>query len=511
MQFKEGESRREVEVRVYELAADAGGAVPHQLRMRLDWLGDRLVATESLSVSNPGTRTLFVAPEARARLAPAVTLGLPAGAHDVSGPLGVLPEGMEVAGDSLRCFGPLFPGENELSVVYEVPVREGTVALARSLPGPLDVTVLVPAGGPEVEAPGLTAGEATVEGGRGYKTFAGKIAGGRLALSLRVPPARHDPSAVSLAEVRVIGELDAAAFVGREEHVIHVEGQTPVVAEGETPLVTIPLPRGASDLRFGAPESGTRLVPVGDNALGVLGPLAPGETVLEVHYRIPSSGGAFTLERQFGAQLPLLSVYLADTGRLEVESDRLHRRRPVKTPDRTYLHFEAFEVSPDERPTLHVASLPPRRELPRAATVLLVGVGAGLAALALAAPFRRERAAAREAAPAEDPALRERDALVEALRDLEHDFETEKVEPTDYERMRAELRGRALDLLEASRRAAAPAAEAAAAAASTAAGAEPAAAEPGAGATGPGCGACGRVPAPGDRFCARCGAPLLAA
>jgi hypothetical protein len=502
VQFAAGERQREVEVRVHEVAADARGAVPRELRVRLDWLGDRLVASESLAVSNPGARTLFVAPPERGHAAPALTLGLPAGARNVSGPLGLLPEGVEVAGATLRWFGPLFPGDNELSIVYEVPVREGAVRLDRSVPAPLRVALLVPVGGPEAVAPGLAAGEPTMEGGRSYRSFSGELRDGRLALSLTVPPARSDPSAVSLAEVRVIGELDAAAFVGREEHVIAVAGDTPVVAAGDAPLVRIPLPRDASDLRFAAPESGTRLLPLEDGALGVLGPLAPGETVLEVRYRIPAGGEAFTLERRFGAHLPLLSVYLADTGRLAVDSDRLHRRRPIKTPDRTYLHFEAFEVAPDERPALRIASRPPRRELPRTATLAVVGAVAALAALALAAPLRREPGAAATAAALDvDPERPARDALYEALRDLEHDFETGKLEATDYERMRAELRGRALDLLEAERReeAAPGAAEAGVAAASPETGAAP------------GCSACGHAPAPGDRFCARCGARLLAA
>lgn len=500
VQFAEGERRREVEVRVHEVSADAGRAVARELRVRLDWLGDRLVANETVALSNPGARTLFVAPAARDGAAPALSLGLPAGARNLTGPLGLLPEGAEVADGTLRWFGPLFPGDNELSFAYEIPVREGRVDLARSVPAPLRVTLLAPAGGPEVDAPGLAAGEPTVEGGRGYRTWSGELRDGRLALSLRVPAARSDAAAVSLAEVRVIGELDAAAFIAREEHVIRVEGDTPIVAADDTPLVRIPLPRGASDLRFGAPESGTRLVPLDDEGLGVLGPLAPGETVLEVRYRIPVSGGAFTLERHFGAHLPLLSVYVADTGHLDLSSERLHRRRPLKTPDRTYLHFEAFEVAPGERPALRIASRPPRRELPRAATVALVALGAGLLAFVLAAPLLRERAAPGAELPVD--VRGERDLLDESLLDLEHDFETGKLEPGDYESMRAELRARAETLREREEAAPADAAPPRPADA-PARGAPPAA--------GADCGACGHAAAPGDRFCARCGARLLAA
>jgi|GEM_PF-746551 len=535
VQFAAGERRRDVEIRVLEVTADPSAAAPRELRVRLDWTGDRLVAVESLAVANRGDRTVFVAPGARRRSAPAVVLELPAEARNASGPFGVLPDGVEVDGDTVRWYGPLFPGDNELSLTYEVPVRDGAADLSRALPAGLKLTVLAPSGGPALEAPALAEGEATVEGGRGYRPFAGEAGGGRLALSLRVPPARTDPEAVSLAEVRVIGELDAAAFVGREEHVIHVAGDTPVVAGGDAPLLRIAVPRDASDLRFGTPASGTQLVALGDGALGVMGPLAPGETVLELRYRIPAGGEAFTLARRFGAHVPLVSFYLADNGQLDVASERLHRRRPIRTPDRTYLHFEAFELAPEETAALRIATRSPRRELPRAATLVLVAFGAGLVALFLAAPLRPQRPESAREAAAEDPAERERRALVEALRDLEHDFETGKVEAADYEPLRAALRARALELLEAERAAAArdaargglpghaaapavsapaggtPAPAAATAPAPEAGGAPAPRAAGGGGAAAPGCSACGHAPAPGDRFCARCGARLLAA
>jgi hypothetical protein len=518
VQFAAGEERREVEVRVHDVTDDVRGAEPRALRLRLDWAGDRLLASETLSVSNPGTRTLLVPPERRGRAAPALALDLPPGARNATGPLGLLPEGVVVAGETLRWYGPLFPGENELSISYEVPVREGRVDLARALAAPLRVTLLVPAGGPEVDAPGLAPGETTMEQGRGYRTFEGDVGAGRLALALRVPAARTDPSAVSLAEVRVIGELDAAAFVGREEHVIRVEGDTPVVAAGDAPLVAIPLPAGASDLRFGAPESGTRLAPLDEGGLGVLGPLPPGETVLELRYRIPAeAGGSFTLARRFGAHVPLLSVYVADNGRLDARSERLHRRRPVKTPDRTYLHFEAFELAPNEEPALTLALRPPRRELPRAATVALVGLAAGLVAFALAAPLRGPRVLA-GAVPepgARDRLQEERDALAEALADLEHDFETGKLEATDYAAMREELASAQVGA-GAEDRAHASSEDGAAAghAAQGNAGERPSflPSDPSAPSTPtPGCNACGHATAAGDRFCARCGARLLAA
>jgi hypothetical protein len=248
--------------------------------------------------------------------------------------------------------------------------------------------------------------------------------------------------------------------------------------------VSIP-PRTTRQTRFAARAGRTRAA----RRRAWCRPAAPADRLK----LLPDPGGES--RPSASARTPAASGTRRPAGRRR--SDRLHRRRPIKTPDRTYLHFEAFEVAQDERPSLLIASRPPRPELPRAATVVLVGLAAGLAALALAAPLRRERAAAaRDAALAVDPGRAERDALYDSLRDLEHDFETGKLEAADYERMRAELRGRALDLLEADR--SGPAAALPAAAAEQ----QPAAA---------GCSACGNAPAPGDRFCARCGARLLAA
>ena len=251
--------------------------------------------------------------------------------------------------------------------------------------------------------------------------------------------------------MRLLGELDAAAFEGREEHVIEVSGDSPVLAAGGVPLLSIPLPTQASDLRFGSPGSATRLVPLPDGrGIGVLGPLAPGETVLEVRYRLPAGQGPFSLERRFAAHVPLVSVYLADTGNLRVRSERLHRRRTATTPDRSYIHLEAFEVAADEPVAFEIETLPARGEAPRAALVAFVALAAGFAAFALAGPLRR----APGGAPAETPELesaaeRESEALRDALGDLEHDFETGKLEAADYESIGKELRGRVRHLLEA--------------------------------------------------------------
>jgi hypothetical protein len=505
VQFGAGERDREVEVRIHDTTDDVRSAVFRELRMRLDWTGERLEVSEDLTVENALARTVFVAEARRAARPPAVEIGLPAGARNVSGPLNLLPEGVVVEGERLRWFGPVYPGGAELGYHYELPAPAGAVRLERRLPAtPIRVTVLAPLGGPALEAQGLTEGEQTVVLGRGYRVYAGDLSD-RLALSLAVPAARHDAGAVSIAEVRILGELDAAAFLGREEHVMQVTGEGPVVAEGDEPLVAIRLPTEATDLRFGSPESATRIVPLPDGTgVGVMGPLSPGETVLEVRYRIAADGGPFTLARKFAARVPLLSVYLADTGDLRVESDRLHRRRAAKTPDRTYLHLEAFELAPDEEARFTVTTKPLERQLPRTATIGLIALLTGFAAYGLVAPLRRAPAhEAPEPAALESAAERESEATMAALEDLEHDFETGKLDAADHELLRADLTA----ALERGR------AETARAAAATAAADDrparavadddlpaPVAARV--------CTACSRAAGRDDRFCAHCGAKL---
>jgi hypothetical protein len=121
------------------------------------------------------------------------------------------------------------------------------------------------------------------------------------------------------------------------------------------------------------------------------------------------------------------------------------------------------------------------------------------------APLRRTPAAAAAAEPAlqESAAERGTEALGAALEDLEHDFETGKLDAADHDRLRADLeaalaRGRA---------------EIARAAASARAGRTELV--PGgdgddlpAPVAAPRCGACSQPVAHGARFCSHCGAKL---
>jgi hypothetical protein len=113
---------------------------------------------------------------------------------------------------------------------------------------------------------------------------------------------------------------------------------------------------------------------------------------------------------------------------------------------------------------------------------LVIGVG-GVAFLTgpLRTPSQEE-----ETEPEASPSRRERDSVVAAIRDLDHDYETGKVSEADYESFREELRARALALLREERLPQKP--------------------QPTLDPTA--CPACAVSLRPGDRFCAQCGAPI---
>ena len=187
------------------------------------------------------------------------------------------------------------------------------------------------------------------------------------------------------------------------------------------------------------------------------GPLPPGESIVALRYHLPAPDGAVALALRFPLQLPLLSVFVSDTG-VRADTDRMHRRRSFRTDDRSYLHLEAFQVGAGEAVDLALSRLTPRRPLPMLARAGFAVLLAAVAVAFLIAPLR-----SRDAEPAllsrrASHAAAERESVLAALRDLEEDFATGKLDPEDHAQMRTELRARAVALLAAERDAPAPAA-----------------------------------------------------
>jgi hypothetical protein len=287
-------------------------------------------------------------------------------------------------------------------------------------------------------------------------------------------------------EARLLLSLDDAALGVRETHVLQVKGEGAVMASPGGSLLRIPVPEASQDLRFSTDTAGLSLARLPQGGVDVGGVAPPGESSVAVEYRIPVDGSSVDLVRSFEKRVPLLGIYLADTGRLILESDRLHRRRPVRTSDLTYIHLEAFSVAPGEKVALRIASQPPSRGSSRAGVLAVVALASVLCGALLIAPLLGGDLGTESAEPDEPPSVRERESIYAAIRDLEHDHETGKIAEADYASMRDELRGRALALLRREREATAERKRA------------------------PRCPACAADVGAADRFCSRCGQALAA-
>jgi len=275
---------------------------------------------------------------------------------------------------------------------------------------------------------------------------------------------------------------------------------------------------------FGESGAGAAMVGAGaaGESLAILGSLAPGELRVELEYRLPALADApARFARRLSERIPLLEIYLVDTGDLAPRSKLLHRRRPAREGATNYLRLEAYEVAPGEEVALTVERLPPRSAVSQGAALAAAWALALGAVAVLLGPFRPLRRAGAESAEgaahgaaqaagaaralreeAARAALREeREALYAAIGDLDHDLETGKLSAADHAELRAELRARAIHLLREERDAAEGSAEGGVTAKADATANN---------ATAPRCAACGFEAAQAHRFCAHCGAPLSA-
>jgi hypothetical protein len=492
--FAAGQSEASADIRVSELTSDAGGVRIREQTLRLSREAAGLRVEETFTIENAGARIVYAREAERARAEPGLRATLPEGAADFRMPLGVIPEGLARAGSAVRYYGPFYPGAQDLVYAYRLaPASEDAggarYALAFTPAQRVEkLVVLVPDGFSAFEAPGLAKRGTEQDAGRSVTRYELAAPRAPLALALSAPPARIYPSAVRVSEARLVLHADDAAISVTETYVLDVRGEGLLLGTEETPLLRVPLPPEASDVQFGAEAPGIEFAPQPGGGVAVLGNVSPGEVPVQLAYRVPVGEHA-RLERRFAARVPLLSVYIADTGRLAPRSERLHRAKPLRTDDLSYLVLEAFDVTPGERVAIELDALPPRPGLGVLASRVVSALGAvGIVAFLLVPLLGR--ASTEPLRLADEPIRNEREAIYDAIGDLDHDFETGKVSEHDHVQLREELRGRAVALLRAEQSGGGSSAPSAAAEAVRA------------------CSRCGAAAAAAHRFCAQCGAAL---
>jgi hypothetical protein len=400
----------------------------------------------------------------------------------------------------------VYPGTQEVRYQYRLPLTDDpdgeTLEVRGEWPsGTDDLTLWIPVSGPEVEVVGrdLESRESVERDDLSYRVLdAGSLAeGAHLDLAIRVPPASHDIERLRITRADLWVDLDDVAAVISQEIGLSIADGSRLAGSPEEPLLHFELPPGAQLL--GASQNATTIglgASEADGAAGldVVGPLTPGETRFGFRYRlpVPDHDGPLTLPVRWPREVDVMNVLVADIG-LVVEDSRLHRMRPIRSGTRTYIHREGFQVEPDESLEIHISRIE-RPVTPLWAslggTLLLGALGAGF----LLQPLRRSDGAAGSDAPVDDSAIaREREGVVESLRDLDHDHETGKISDADYEGLRTQMRARALELMRLERTGTEPA---------------QAPAQPATRAGALHCTACGARAESAWRFCAGCGAPL---
>jgi hypothetical protein len=482
--FGEGELEHSVRIEISDTSADASGLAVGAVRLRIDRGCSSVRITEVYELRNPTDFVLYVPPGERAAREPIFRTSPPASGDSFEPRLVSADEGPEQRGDEVVFWGPLHPGSQEVEFAYSIPGEESILEIERSFPrGAEKAVVMTWAKGPAARGEGLRPGAEVSLGDVTYATLeSGALApGDSVAFSLELGNLSPSAEGLSLTEVTMWLELDDAALDVREQFELSVSGEGPLRSGSDAPLLCLPLPPGVEGLHFSAKALAMGIEPDATGGLALRGPLPPGKSLFAMSYLLRSGAEGVRFARSFPIGLPLLSMSIADTGLL-TETDRLHRRRPLRTSDRTYIRLEAFEIEPGETVEMDLTSLPAPRPLPRVAIVGVFAAAAVAAVSFLAAPLRAPRESVEAAAAAAASTAGERASVYAAIADLEDDFETGKISAEDQAVMLAELRAQAADLLRRERAAAAPA---------------PAA-----------CPSCGATTQTKTRFCSRCGASL---
>jgi hypothetical protein len=462
------------------------------LRIDRGCTGIRVI--ESLDLANTGDSVLYIPSADRASSEPLFRIPLPTGARFFEANQESSEGGLEQQGNDVVFYGPLHPGQGSVEFGYSLVSDSGTVTVERQFPaGSEKVTVLTWEGSPTARGAGFEPAAAVRVGSLTYDAVASApIAPGEsVSFTVAVGAGEANASRLSLAELRVWLELDDAALDVREEYTVAVSGDAPLESDSDAPLLCLPLPSRAENLRFSADSFARGIQPDASAGLALRGPFPAGESSFALGYRLPNGETGARFERSLPTELSLLTMYIADTGVL-TKTDRLHRRRPVETPDRTFLHLEGFQIAAGETVSVDLSSLPVSQPISTFARIGFVGVASILAVVFLAAPLRRS--VGRTPAAISTASADERAAVYAAIRDLEDDFETGKISADDRGVMLSELRARAAALLRAERDgdAGATTAEPTATAASTA------------------CRSCGEPLTAAAHFCSRCGERIAA-
>jgi hypothetical protein len=448
MSFASGETERAVELAIGDPSTDNANARVAEVLIRVDQGCNGLLVKESHSLENTGDLVIYVPESERAGRDPILQVPVPEGATHVESTVG---DSLDWDGKTISYWGPLRPGREALEFVYGLPGGGGSVEISHRFPSGVDrVRVFSHAEGPTLSATGgdvrLETGAPLVLDRVSYSVLEGRdlAPGSTFSLRAELPGAIVASEKIVSDETRIWLDLDGAELTIDEQHQLSVAGNEPLVSASGAPLLCFALDPAAVRLEFSNDTLALGLSRDPSGALAVRGPFPPGASTFSIRYRIAVTSDVVPFMREFPFEIPLLSLLVADTG-LVVETEDLHRRRPVRTQDRKYLHLEAYGVAPNTQVRVSLEPFELRRPMAQWASAGFAVVAGLLAIGFLTVPLRDNS----EQAPAAQPShfAEERESVLASLRSLEDDFETGKLTEADYQELRKQLRATAVSLL----------------------------------------------------------------
>jgi len=174
--FSEGEKELAAELEVFDSMPTPGPlrVLTSQFYIEPDSASGALHVHEVLMYSNPGSKALIGSQNGTVTL----RLDMPMGVSNVQPVQGFLPTQVSVSDQALIYAGPIYPGENQVVIGYQVSPRDSWI-FRRGYEYPVDkVEVFMPSGGPAVLSPKLSQLESVELQGRRFEHYVGEAAGG---------------------------------------------------------------------------------------------------------------------------------------------------------------------------------------------------------------------------------------------------------------------------------------------------------------------------------------------
>lgn len=273
-------------------------------------------------------------------------------------------------------------------------------------------------------------------------------------LSMAVYETTTDGSGVRAERVHFIVEFAGGSAQVAELLVFSLDGDRTYVGDGSA-VLRFTLPAGAQALSIDGADDAGRFEVTADGFVDKLG-LPPGQSVRQVLYRysLPFTDGKLDLVRSLPYPAVNVNALVTDIGQ-QVSSDQLASLGLRETQMGNYYNLSAQNIPAGQTIALRMTGLSATASgamtaesaggtgsaVPRPLLFGLIGLAAAGAAALVLLPLRRKRATPSAAAPSE------REALIDALAQLDLAFEAGDLTESAYRDQRLRLKAQLSDIL----------------------------------------------------------------